>query len=295
MLNPGRTYLAFSSLSLLAGLSPRLEPCNLHELLPRISRSAQDLARSLSGAVAWEDYEQQVLEADDRTASVGMKLVHNTLSAKRRLGSDILLLRLPSGRFFGFRDVAEVDGQEVAERGERIRRLFLDEKRDPDETAGLIEESARFNIGDIERDLNVPTLILPLLSDEPGGIDRLELETGDDGPSDGTCAVSFFEARGPYLVGTGNGKELPLRGTLYVTPENGRLERVSIQAGRLATEHIELTVEFDAFDGWDQPLPSRMTEIYAHRTSVLVTRCEARYSNYRRFSVDTTEKWRVRK
>ncbi len=285
------------ALSWFAGLVTPAERCELGELVPRISLSARTLANALSGAVAWEDYDQKVLYADDRSASISMKLLDNTLSAHRRLGSDILLLRLPSGGFNGFRDVAQVDGREVAERGERIRRLFLDEGKDPNETRGLIEESARFNIGDIERNLNLPTLILPLLlSDTPGGMERLELaavsdETGDDG----TCAVAFRETRGPYLVGTRHGRELPLRGTLYVTPENGWFERVSIQAGRPAMEHIELTVELDSFVGWDEPLPSRMTEIYAQRMSPQVTRCEALYSNYRRFSVDTTEKWKIPK
>jgi hypothetical protein len=60
-------------------------------------------------------------------------------------------------------------------------------------------------------------------------------------------------------------------------------------------EHIELTVELDSFDGWDEPLPSRMTETYALRMSARLTRCEARYSNYRRFSVDTTEQLKIPK
>jgi hypothetical protein len=266
-------------------------------MVPRIILSARTLASVLSGAVAWEDYEQQVLDVDDRSASVALKLVENRVSGHRRLGSDILLLRLPSGGFYGFRDVAQVDGEDVSERGERIRRLFLGQGRDPNETRALIEESARFNIGDVQRDLNLPTLILPLLlSDTAEDIERIDLEPESDEPrDDGTCAVSFREARGPYLVGTPEGRELPLRGTLYVTPENGWLERVSIQAGRPAREHIELTVEFDAFDGWDEPLPSRMTEIYAIRMSPRLTRCEARYSNYRRFNVDTKEIWRVPK
>ena len=166
-----------------------------------------------------------------------MKLMDNSVLERRRLGSDILLLRLPSGDFYGFRDVAQVDGREVAERGERIRKLFLDDAKDPDETRGVIEESARFNIGDIERNLNIPTLILPLLlSHAPAGIERLELAALSETEDDGTCAVSFRETRGPYLVGTRHGRELPLGGTLYVTPEDGWLERVSIQAGRPAVE-----------------------------------------------------------
>ena len=284
-------------LTLFAGLPTPPERCVLDELVPRISVAARALANALSGAVAWEDYDQQVLDAADRSASLSMKLLFNTVSAERRLGSDILLLRLPSGGFYGFRDVAQVDGREVAERGERIQKLFLDQGKDPNEIRDLIEESARFNVGDIERNLNLPTLILPLLlSDTEGGMERLELAAlNEETEDDGTCAVTFRETRGPYLVGTRDGRELPLRGTLHLTPKSGWLERVSIQTGRPAMEHVELTVEFDHFDGWDEPLPSRMTEIYAQRMSPRITRCEARYSNYRRFSVDTTEKWKVRK
>ncbi len=226
-----------------------------------------------------------------------MKLLHNEVLAHRRLGSDILLLRLPSGGFYGFRDVAQVDGEEVAERGQRIQKLFLSEGKDPSETKALIEESARFNIGDIERNLNLPTLILPLLlSGASGGIERLSLAlNGNASAEERTCAVSFRETRPPYLVGTGQGRELPLRGTLHVAPENGRLERVSILAGRPALEHIELTVEFARFDDWELPLPSAMTETYAQRLGPRVTRCKARYSNYRRFSVDAIETWRIRR
>ncbi len=272
------------------------ERCELEELLPRITASARTLANALSGAVAWEDYDQELLKTYNASHPLRMKLKYMTVSEHRHLGSDVLLLRLPSGGFYGFRDVARVNGRKVAERGERLRRLFLDQGRDPNATRDFIEESARFNIGQIERDLNLPTLVLPLiLPDSPFGIERLELGVDPDDPEKGACAVSFREARAPYLVGTREGLERPLRGTLYVTPANGQLVRVSIQAGRPAIEHIELTVEFGRFPDWDFPLPSRMTEVYAQQDSLWVTRCEARYSNYRRFSVDTVEKWRVPK
>jgi len=65
--------------------------------VPRISASAQALADALAAAVAWEDYEQEVLQADDRSASIPMKLRHHTVVAQRSLGSDFLLVRLLSG------------------------------------------------------------------------------------------------------------------------------------------------------------------------------------------------------
>lgn len=197
----------FALAVVVAGLREPAERCSLEELIPRITDSARTLAEALSGAVAWEDYDQEVLEVEDRSASLPMKLLHNAVLAHRRLGSDVLLLRLPSGSFYGFRDVAQVDGQEVAERGQRIQKLFLSEGKDPNETKTLIEESARFNIGDIERNLNLPTLILPLLlSDASGDIERLSLALeGNASERERTCAVSFRETRPPYLVGTGQG------------------------------------------------------------------------------------------
>ena len=285
-------YWPLALLAALPTLAARQDECNYEELVPRISAAAAELTDALSTAVAWEDYLQEVFEVKDPSAPIPRKLRENTLMLRRRLGSDILLARVTSGQYYGFRDVAQVNGREVAERGERIRRLFIALRGDPSQARALIDESARFNIGYIQRNLNVPTLVLQLLLPESvGRIDFRRLIGRDS--LDGTCVVAFREVRGPYLVGREDGLARPLEGSLAVIPASGRLKRVIVNAAHSAGERIELTVDFDAFEGFDQLLPSRMTEVYLYPLEL--TRCEARYSNYRRFSVESTEEWRIPK
>jgi hypothetical protein len=268
------------------------DPCRLDALLPRISAAAIELRDALSSAVAWEDYVQEILEVDDPSAPFMKKLAESTLVDRRRLGSDVLFARMPSGEYYGFRDVAHVDRREVAQRGDRIRRLFVALRGDASQAQEIIEESARYNLGDVQRNLNIPTLILHLLlPDQMGRIDFLPAEGGYRG--DGPCVVSFREVREPYLVGTHDGRGRPLRGTLTVAPESGRIERVEFNVAHFAGERVDLSVDFGVFPGWNLLLPSRMTELYAQKPGFI--RCEARYSNYRRFSVEATEELRIPK
>ena len=84
---------------------------------------------------------------------------------RRELRSDFLLVR-PEGEdhYFEFRDVFEVDGRPVRDREERLSRLFLDRSgASSRQIQEITNESARYNIGSVERTLNTPTLALLLL------------------------------------------------------------------------------------------------------------------------------------
>ena len=78
-------------------------------------------------------------------------------------------------RWLIFRDVIEVDGKPVEDRAQRLEELFRDTRDIPAQLElDLRAESARFNIGFIRRDLNVPTMALQLLADVDQS--RLSLE-----------------------------------------------------------------------------------------------------------------------
>lgn len=81
------------------------------------------------------------------------------------LVSDFLMIRWPGeAAWFGFRDVAMVDGKPVRDRDERLVKLFTENSRNVFERADLIAaESARHNIGDVFRNINVPTQALDFL------------------------------------------------------------------------------------------------------------------------------------
>ena len=125
----------------------------LDELLFRASQSVVAYERVFSNAVAEEHYLQRILR------------FNGTVRRQRDLRSDMLLVQLPGAvSWFGFRDVFEVDGKPVRDRDERLQKLFLDEARPPVEQATVLtRESARYNIGEVVRTVNLPTIALAFL------------------------------------------------------------------------------------------------------------------------------------
>ena len=64
----------------------------------------------------------------------------------------------------GFRDVFEVNGRPVRDRDLRLQALFLDEVRlAVDQALEISQESARYNIGQVKRTVNLPTIALSFL------------------------------------------------------------------------------------------------------------------------------------
>ena len=66
--------------------------------------------------------------------------------------------------FVQFRDVFEVDGGAVRDRSERLVKLFMNPSAAAkNRAAEIMRESARYNIGSIERNINVPVLALSFM------------------------------------------------------------------------------------------------------------------------------------
>ena len=93
----------------------------------------------------------------------GRGALTSTARMYRDLRSDLLLIYpVGAGRWVQFRDVFEVDGQSVRDRNDRLANLFL--KPSPSLAAQvnrIQDESSRYNIGALERTVNVP--LLPLI------------------------------------------------------------------------------------------------------------------------------------
>src|SRR4051812_7249746 len=118
----------------------------------------------------------------------------------RELLSDLLLVK-PDGfrAWMEFRDVFEVDGQPVRERNDRLVKLFLEPSPSTNEQIRtILNEGARFNIGDIQRNVNTP--IFPLLFLEQANHYRFKFKRSRDrqpktagavvSPGDGAFRVS---------------------------------------------------------------------------------------------------------
>ena len=227
-------FLALTLLAL-AGLpapsTASQEKITLAQVLARAGAYVDEFQRQLSSIVAEETYLQEVAPAAGST--VGQH--------RRALRSDLLLLRPErSLTWVQYRDVFEVDGSPVLERGERITSQSFNATALTAERVNRIRsESARYNIGDIERTLNVPVLPLVILSrrvqpqfrfkvDAAGGTPPRGVETRvPDTPhfriSADVWIVRFEERTRPTLVRTPRGASIPSRGRFWIEPQTGRV------------------------------------------------------------------------
>jgi hypothetical protein len=144
-------------------------------------------------------------------------------------------------------------------------------------------ESARYNIGDMTRTINVPTIALMLLRLE--NQTRAEFTSG--GPRYGKTLLSilrFKETSPNRFIATPD--HAAATGLFWIEPKTGRVE------------HSELSINSDTYsakivvDYADQPklklwVPTRMTERYVLRNGGAsvdgVLTAQAEYQNFRRF------------
>jgi len=200
-----------------------------------------------------------VLTADEgnltRAAAGGAKQpsgIGGTSTEARVLVSEFALVRVRDADrtlWLAFRDVVEVDGRAVRDRQERLQRLFRAPPADALAQARAIAfESARYNIGDVMRTVNVPTLALEFL--EPAAQKRSRFRKVREELVDGVRAwvVSFEERARPAIIRTARGKDVKTKGLAWIDPDAGRILRIEIdpQLQRGLTARITTTYAPDA-------------------------------------------------
>ncbi len=267
------TWLLAPGLALTASADP------LDDLIASATKYVAEYQQQLSMVVAQERYQQTVRyppAVNGRGAD---------LSASTVLRSDFLLVKEPRGGWVPFRDVFEQDGRAVRDRDERLSALFLDGGSGFAQAARITEESARYNLGGISRNINVPTLALLFLTPEHKPRVDFALE---DGASGGRRVVRFREVRGPTYISTTNGRDLPVSGRFWIDEATGRVERSEIRADDPAVRAtIAVTYRYDeTADLW---VPEKMEEDYLQKGDRSEIHGTAVYTNYRRFQVKTTE------
>ncbi len=241
--------------------------------------------------------EDPLLAWDDRQPAVGPR----GLLARRQSKSEVLLVRIAGGLRVGYRDVYEVDGRTIQDRSERVRRLFLSGTEESALALGRIAaESARFNLGQVQRTTNLPTL--PLLYLVPAMHPRLYFSRGGEEEVDGTktTLLEFREDASPTLAATAAGIDMPARGRVWVEPDTGRIRRIELRYA--AGARRVMTVWFRADPRIGVLAPARMWEWYekvpigdelpagdSKRAWSADVEALATYTDLRLFSVDTSE------
>jgi hypothetical protein len=146
-------------------------------------------------------------------------------------------------------------------------------------------EGSRYNIGSIERSINLPTLPLVFLSSVHRG--RFEFELGKKDQEDGT-PVSYKEVVTPTYISTTGGRDLPVSGRFWVDEATGTIRRTELDAVDSNVQaHIKVSYRFD--DTVRLWVPGRMEERYSDRRGSADVRGVATYSRFRKFQVSTSE------
>jgi hypothetical protein len=218
-------------------------------------------------------------------------------SQKVHLRSDVLIVKPErSLEWVAFRDVFEVDDVKVRDREDRLRRIFLEAQSGADEQLGAIKaESARFNIGPVERNVNVPYFTLKFLSTANRGRFRYQMKGTPTVGGVKTWRIEFQEAVRPTIVRDRADADVPASGWFLVDQATGAI----VQTG-LTMEgpglRVSIVVKFTRDPQLGLWVPDEMNETYRvaqprrHYQAAPVedvVRGTAKYARFRRFQVNT--------
>ena len=264
------------------------------DVVGRAAAYVEAYVDDLSNVVAEEDYQQTWRWRYGRRI-------------RRRLVSELLLIRVGGeGQWVGFRDVVEVNGRELENRGSRLVSLFVDDRTSIDgESSALArarrisEESARYNVGGTHRTFNVPTY--PLLFLHPANLDRFYFEAmrTDRGGCGGAATarnVRFEEVSYPTMTRGFGDIDLPTRGRFCIDAESGRVLEAEFELrhpamGERPSVDARARVSFGLDPRLNLWVPTEMRDrVLEQRGPVqVVMEGTGRYRNYRQFDVLVSE------
>jgi len=265
------------------GICPTAEadgPPSVKDVMRRVAAYVDSYGQRAAIVVASERYKQET------------KGNSSTVHTDRDLVSEFAIVKVDTvSRWLGFRDVLEVDGRRLSDHEDRLIRSLTGGGAGYQEALRLSNESARFNIGTIERNFNVPTTALFYFASANQDRFKFSAKTVD---AQGIWHIAFKETYKPTLIRTPEGQSVPSEGELWANPADGtvvrtilKTELIGIKRSRMqyGTGRVEVTYRLvEELGMW---LPERMTEMFEARGSNNIwERVDgtAEYSNYRKFT-----------
>ena len=248
---------------------PAAQTQSLNDVMKNAAEYVAAFQRQFSGIAAEETYRQETMNPQ-RSAASGQR--------RRSLRSDLLLVR-PDGadRYVELRDVFEVDGEPVRDRQQRLERLRGD-AQGSDKLAAIIRESARYNIGRVERNVNTPLMPLSFLNkssqtrfkfthaekSQPVFGDKEQAQANDLAVfrvATEMWTVKYEERSKNTVIKTPDGRDLPVHGRFWINPSTGAVlisELIAPGVGVYAT----ITTSYQSEPLMGFLVPIEMRELY---------------------------------
>jgi hypothetical protein len=254
---------------------------SLEEVLHRANAYLRVWIPQLANIVSTETYEQRMVSS----LVIGAR--------PRRLKSDMLLVRRPgSMNWIMFRDVVEADGKPLTREPDRLLKLFTSQTDDAEEQAHRISaDGLQYHLPGATVSATNPFLGIALMQDSYQLLLRFRLGDAERSLGPQVRALQFQERERTEPTDGSAPEKLPLiladagrvHGTVWLDVQTGEIVRTE---ARMALENGLASTSRTTF-ARDQRLglllPLEMRTDWRNSTGT------AKYSNYRRFEVRTTE------
>ena len=198
----------------------------------------------------------------------------------RGLIGEFALVRLEGGDdWVAYRDVYQLDDKRLGPGTDRLRKLFLDggERAGSQAARKLSAESAIYNMAPLGKSFNTPTIALFFF--RPANQPRFEFKKAGDETIDGVRVwrIRYKETRRPTLFRGPNNSEMPVGGSLWIAPDDGRVFRTHMEIALRAERTVNRTdslasitasYKADAADGLLVPVEMKETYEYLEAHSM---------------------------
>lgn len=252
-------------------------PPDLARLLLRSGSYVSAFQRSFAEVVSTERYQQTVRRTAVRTARM------------RQIESEMFFAAIGTGEAsMTIRNVTRVDGRRVPDSHDRVMRVLSSSRNDRTESLReLAVEGARFNIGNVRRTFNDPTLALMFFA--PGMQSRFQFVTDGSERIDGvlTYRIRFSETVRPSVIRDDRDDiDTAVSGIAHLT-EDGRIVRTELTVAIGTVTSARIRVRYHRDDNVEMLVPVSMNEDYRNDDGpgrgVSLIACTATYSDYQRF------------
>ena len=255
------------------------QPMSLATVMHRASLFAIDQRDALTRVRADEHYLQE-MRVPPRRSDDG-------LLKSRRLESEMAFVQLTDREeWLAFRNVMRVDGASTGTDTALLEKLFR-QGAAIEQGRRIAEENAIYNLGRLHRTFNIPTVVNHFLM--PLQRDRFSFKKQKEVVEDGELrwVIEYVERARPTIVRSTEHADVPVKGIMWIAPEDGRLVKATLEASSPVRSSLSFTWRRDAnLNAW---VPAEMREHYRNvsdKQSTYDIVAVATYSNYRRFAVD---------
>jgi hypothetical protein len=254
----------------------------LNSVISRASDYATQYEADLGNLIGNEDYVQTSVWLDNgNPPRVARRM-------QRRSQSDFLIIQVGM-EWAALRKVNRVDGLKVKEAAQKFEEAFDDSPQaNAKRLQDMKKESTEYNLGDVQREINLPTFALKVLRKD--SLAHFSFERAGTAKIDGvqTWKIRFREEgeAGTLVVGA-KGERLVSYGTLWIEPETGRVLQTEFEVENPYTKFAvkgRSTVTYGAGKKVQILVPAMMVEHY--ESTYHTVDCRADYSNFRPFEVD---------